>query len=467
MRSKPSSRALASTLALLALFALRAAAEERFYRETSKEGRLYVFSRSASYEAWSRSGEATGAIVRDGYGPAGETVIFDGEAAVRLYDALHRGAEAGGGANGTNGHGDPPVQVDPAAPAPPRLRWEDGRTVLESANGRLELMNRIQFRFTSVDPDDDFQIPGTGRPGASRSSFRIRRAKTSIEGWFWKKELTYELQLSWAGPEAGASTNTPLEDVYLTWDASRNGAFRITVGQFKVPLGRQEMSTSSGLQFVDRSLLSFEFTRGRDVGVQLSGLVSGGKLEYRAGVFNGNPASHADNENDKFQYNARVTFQPWGDVRYRESDFESTDRPLLAVAGQFEYNDLHGATNGNDLATTTFGGDVVFKYKGLSVFGEYFARDREPETGASFDSNGYNVQVGYFVVRNRVEAALRYAGYDPSDFIPSNDRTEVGGALSCYVNKHNLKVQADFRRLEDDGAGQVSHELRVQTQFVF
>jgi hypothetical protein len=35
------------------------------------------------------------------------------------------------------------------------------------------------------------------------------------------------------------------------------------------------------------------------------------------------------------------------------------------------------------------------------------------------------------------------------------------------VNKHNLKVQADFRRLEDDGAGQVSHELRVQTQFVF
>ena len=36
------------------------------------------------------------------------------------------------------------------------------------------------------------------------------------------------------------------------------------------------------------------------------------------------------------------SFQPFGDVKYSESDFESRGKPLLAVAGQFERNDLHG-----------------------------------------------------------------------------------------------------------------------------
>jgi len=123
--------------------------------------------------------------------------------------------------------------------------------------------------------------------------------------------------------------------------------------QFKVPLGRQEMTTSSGLQFVERSFLSYEFTRGRDIGIQVSGRVAKNKLEYHAGMFNGNPASRLENDNTRFQYNARLSFQPFGPVRYRESDFETRDKPLLAIDAEFESNDLHGATNANDLDTTT------------------------------------------------------------------------------------------------------------------
>ena len=135
---------------------------------------------------------------------------------------------------------------------------------------------------------------GPPSPGASKGSFRIRRAKTELTGWVWRRELTYELQLSWAGPEAGASTTTPLEDFILNWDASKDKRFQVAVGQFKVPLGRQELTSSSRLQFADRDLLSSEFTRGRDVGVQLWGLLAKGKVEYRAGIFNGNPASRLE-----------------------------------------------------------------------------------------------------------------------------------------------------------------------------
>jgi hypothetical protein len=103
------------------------------------------------------------------------------------------------------------------------------------------------------------------------------------------------------------------------------------------------MTSSGRLQFLDRDLLTFEFTRGRDIGVQVGGRVAEGKVEYLAGIFNGNAASRLGNDNGKYQYNARVVFEPWGRVGYSESDFDSTDRPLFAIAGQVEHNDQRRA----------------------------------------------------------------------------------------------------------------------------
>ena len=355
------------------------------------------------------------------------------------------------------------------SPAPALIgRGGSGHVLWEGESGSVALLNRVQVRWTNEMPDDRLQLPGTSSPGSSKGSFRIRRAKTELTGWVWRRELTYELQLSWAGAEPGTSTTSPLEDFILNWDASKNQRFQIAVGQFKVPLGRQEMTSSNRLEFADRDLLSGEFSRGRDVGVQLWGLLGKGKVEYRAGIFNGNPAARPENDNDKYQFNARLMFQPFGDARYSESDFESrSGKPLLAVAGQYERNNQHGSTNIDDLDTRIFGLDAVFKYNGLFLFAEYFARHRTPETSPAFDSNGFHAQAGYFLIRDRLEVAARWAGYDPSDLIPDNDRKEVGGVVNYYFNRHNLKLQADFRQIDDDGRETKNQELRVQAQVVF
>lgn len=353
-----------------------------------------------------------------------------------------------------------------------KVYWKNGRTTIEMEDAQLDIRNRVSFRFTNEMPDDSLRLPGTENPGDSKPSFRVRRAKTEFAGWFWKKELTYELQLSWAGPETGASTDSALEDLLLTWDASKKEAFQITIGQFKVPMGRQEMTTSIGLQFADRSILSGEFSRGRDVGVMTWGRIAGKKIEYRAGMFNGNAASRTTNDNAKLQYNARVMFEPWGEVGYSEGDFESKDEPLLAVAVGFENNNLQGATQGQqgsiaDLNTTILSTDVVFKYKGLSLYGEFFSREREPEVGAAFHSDGYQFQAGYFLKRDKLEAAFRYAAWDPTDLVDGNDRTETGVAVNYFLRKHQLKLQADLRWLEDEGRDLSSSELRIQTYVSF
>ena len=363
-----------------------------------------------------------------------------------------------------------------------RIVHEDGATTLTLDNAQISLSNRLQFRFIDEIPASTVRLPGTTAEGQQKPSFRIRRAKTSLEGWFWKKELTYEIQLSWAGPEAGASTQTPLEDATLTWDASKKETFKITLGQMKVPLGRQEMTSSGRLHFADRSLLNGEFTRGRDVGLQVSGRLANRKVEYFAGVFNGNSASRTGNDNTKLQYNARVSLEPLGKVDYSEGAFEGWDKPLVALAAQFESNDLSGATNLTDLNTTVLGADFVYKYKGFSLFAEYYNRKRKPEavsgtssnssgaatsSSGTFHSNGYNLEAGYFLKRDKVEIALRFAGFDPSDQTPSNNHKETGGVLNYYILKHTLKVVADFRALRDDLIKETNKELRVQTQFIF
>jgi hypothetical protein len=60
-----------------------------FYREVEKEGRLHVFALSRELELWERSGEVGRAIVRMGEGPKGETVVFDSEDAITLFNLRH------------------------------------------------------------------------------------------------------------------------------------------------------------------------------------------------------------------------------------------------------------------------------------------------------------------------------------------------------------------------------------------
>ena len=57
-----------------------------FYREIRKDGRLLVFGSAASLEEWEGSGELGRGLVRPAYGENGETVIFDGEDAVTLFN---------------------------------------------------------------------------------------------------------------------------------------------------------------------------------------------------------------------------------------------------------------------------------------------------------------------------------------------------------------------------------------------
>jgi phosphate-selective porin OprO/OprP len=441
-------------------------AQGMFYAEETKDGRIYVFNIAANYERWKASGESGTGLTRLGAGPGGETVVADNETALELFFFKHGIKQV----------------VERPKPPTQRVEWRDGKTRITTDNAYLEVSNRVQVRYTHDVPDDSRQIAGTANRGDSVGSFRIRRAKFKLEGWMFTQFITYEVQMNWPAV-TGSNPGAFLEDANITWDPTKQGTFKVVFGQNKVAFGHQELTSSGSQIFVDRAEVSNQYARGRDTGLSVIGVLGGNKLEYRAGVYNGNGLTRTTNDNDEFQYNVRLMWQLSGNQAlkqrawvsgpfYSEGDFESTDTPLVAVAANFESNNFHRTTTAIDLKDRIFGFDGTFKYKGVFATAEYYLRERTPETGSKFDSDGWFAQAAYnFGPGRKYAISGRYGMFDPSSLAGGNDRKEWRVGASWFYSRHTLKVQADYGQLEDEaansGRGTRNKEFRVQTQLIF
>jgi phosphate-selective porin OprO/OprP len=344
------------------------------------------------------------------------------------------------------------------------VRWKDGVTTFTLDKAVMELSNRVQYRWTQQWPDETRQLPGTTAPGQSVGSFRLRNVKTKLEGWIYSERLNVELQMNWA--ELGDTPADALEDLEFDYELVTSDHLHVKLGQFKVPFSRQQMTSSERQQFTDRSVVANEFSRGRDQGVELWGLLARERLEWRAGIFNGNGQTKQRNDNRYYQYDVRLTFQPWGTYSLAESDLESGDHPIVALSANFEHSNESGATADLDTARRVFGLDGMVKYRGLFATTEVYARRLTPEARDSYRSDGWFGQVGY-AFRRRLELAVRYGSWDPTAEVPDNDRTELAGVVNWFRNRHALKVQAEVRRVTDEARDTRDDELRLQLQFFF
>jgi phosphate-selective porin OprO/OprP len=462
---------LAAALLLLLGAATTSRAQGLFYAEETRDGRIYVFNVKDNWERFKASGETGTGLTRLGAGPNGETVFADNETALELYFFKHGIQES----------------VDRPKTPVQKVEWRDGKTRFTLGdNFYMEMSNRIQPRFTQEMPDDSVQLAGTKDKGDGKGSFRIRRAKFKLEGWFYKPWLEFETQMNWPDV-SGTPPARFLEDANIDWDPTKGKkTIRVRFGQFKAPYGRQQITSSGAQQFVDRASTDDRYNPGRETGLALWGTLGANKLDWRVMVSNGNGRSQTANDNDKYLWSARVMWQPNGATRmnqwasgalFTEGDLDSTDKPFFAIAANALNNNRFNATTNTDNKDIQYSADYIFKYKGFGSVAEYHHRRSTPETGAKFKDKGFLIQASYAIKTSKLgpaafwELAGRYVKIDPSSIKSDDDREEIGVALNYYYNRHNLKVQADWRQLKDDaansGAGTKSQELRLQTQFIF
>ena len=109
----------------------------------------------------------------------------------------------------------------------------------------------------------------------------------------------------------------------------------------------------------------------------------------------------------------------------------------------------------------------MFKFKGFSLYGEWFDSTNDRDVLSDFDDGGFVAQAGYFVVPRKFELAARFAQIDPNNDRDDDEQEERGVALGYFFNKHAHKLQADYRQVENVATDVTNDELRLQYQIIF
>ncbi len=304
------------------------------------------------------------------------------------------------------------------------------------------------------DPEDD--------PG-----FKLRRARVGFEGK--GHGVRYGVILGMASAYdaiGGAGTERgELVDGYVGYKPLRG--LWLTAGVQKIPVGREQLMSSSRLALAERSVSTEWMTPGRDAGLvadyRSSEDEDGSRLRLRLGAFNGDGSALGDDNAGKL-FSGRVEFvhgpgnvyRTWGRVK----------KPTFGVAV-----DAWSNTDVN-VATLGYGGDAMVRVGGLAVlldarFATLKPVDEPaalPDVLATTPRQGGFVQVGYTV--GAWEPAARFAIFD--DDTGATDNGDVGeGTFGFTWHGRGDAVRAGggyVLRLERGGASIPNDTARLWMQ---
>ncbi|MGB0985166.1 MAG: porin [Saprospiraceae bacterium] len=340
------------------------------------------------------------------------------------------------------------------------------------------------------------------------SSFLVRRARLKFGGWAINPNLAYKIELALSNRDLGSKhdfgeTNEAPKvvlDAVVKWKAHKN--LTIWAGQTKLPGNRERVVSSQKLQMVDRSLVNSIFNVDREMGVQLRSKfkIGNGVIKPILSWSFGEGRNITKTNIGGFHYMGRVEWLPLGEFSskgdYFGSDLKREKTPKLAIAGSYSMNngaarqkqsgrfltltDDEGNENYLNNNLQTIFADMMFKYNGFSLMGEYahkIVADKEireqqdlrtqilDDNGRSYyTGSGFNVQAGYLFKKN-IEVSARYTNVMPDTDVSFSGVEEYTLGLSKYIVGHALKLQTDVSYL-DNGEGS-DNDLRYRFQMEF
>jgi len=322
-----------------------------------------------------------------------------------------------------------------------------------------KLRNRMQYKYQYTDRD----IGTDGFPNEDESTFDFRRIRTKISGNAYGKNVKYKIEWD------SSTDDVDLRDAYvnitsLSWA-------NILAGQTTV-FTRQYLSSSSTLQMIDRASVSDEFRfqgdeRKRGIAIHSKKILDG-KFDYLAGVYNPTGRS-TDNTINTMLYMARASYYPFGPyVSYTESDLEYTESFKAHIAGGIGFEQIgqnESDSGESEIDQTQLLGEFGFKYRGLSLVGEYHNRKRKVldplETAdlgtavsakESLHDQGFFVQGGYFIIPKKLEIAGRYELIDYDSQNPSfgtsgllDNICSYTAGLNYFLHGRDHKIQINYK----------------------
>ncbi len=436
MRAKGLTGALALAGAVLLSLAVAtgAWAQTMFYQEVQKNGRIYVFALMKEFDAFDKSGEMGKSITRLGYGPAGETVVFDSEDAINYYNFKH----------------DKPGEVflKPAEPPKPR----------EEAFVKVGVTIFADYIY-----QDAPQITDTDKNAVNLSSFEIRRAYINVTGNIsdW---VSYRIT-----PDVGARLATTAASTNL--DGSALFRLKYAFGQVNfdkvathgtwVRIGQQQtpfFDFADGIYRYRFQGTIFEEREGylssSDVGISGRFVFPRDYGEVHVGYYNGDTYTKAET-NDQKAFQIRGTLRP-----FPKSD---TFKGLRLTAFYDHDSPIRNGARGRFIAMGTF------EHKYLNLGLDYLeARDQSSPAKARVKSSGWTVWATPRTLAG-FEAIVRYDHLKPNTSVDAV-KSRILGGLSYWLKVKSplaAAVLVDYEKVNYDTLLAKANEKRFEIKTLF
>lgn len=321
----------------------------------------------------------------------------------------------------------------------------------------------------------------------SQTRFGIKRSYLSVSGNAAKEKVSFLLQMDF-------TDSTPLLDAWIAYAPVKN--LKISAGQKQTFTNNLEMTfLESNLSMTDRSILSSSLANtGREFGlfVESDFNIGNFKIAPKVAVTSGDGrnsfgTSSTDPDKGGLKYGGRLDIYPFGsftgnnDLIEADLAHENTPKVKLGVAGSYNKgaSDSKGDGHGSFVLYGADGKekfpdyrklyvDVLAKYKGLSVIGEYANTTGTSLTGIYTDTgavNGlisqqiadylvlgsiYNFQIGY-ALKSGYALDLRYSQVSPEFETTTSILRETrayNASLTKYFIDNRLKIQGGFSYLD-------------------
>lgn len=274
-----------------------------------------------------------------------------------------------------------------------------------AAAGRAEQLALGGFVHVHGEAGD---TPDSRFTGANDRVF-LRRARVNLRGQLrpdWSFRLESDFGANSLAPTAGYRAQ--LTDAFVEWNAHPGAQLRF--GQFKTPFGWEQILSDTRNPFVERSLPNDRLTTGRQIGVGLSGAALDQRLEYSAGVFNGNGVNNSNNDNDDFLSAGRVALRGWsGHVGGQAASW-------TVATNAFTSRDS-GAFTGDRQG---LGLDTQFTAGPATLRAEWLRNKNTPRTGPAVTADGWYV-AALLDLGPAWQLAARYETFDPNTRTAGNE----------------------------------------------
>lgn len=284
----------------------------------------------------------------------------------------------------------------------------------------------------------------------------LRRARVNVSGNF-AEDFGFRLEMDLAGSLSNTSGyRAQMTDGYINW--GRFKAANVKVGQFKTPFGFEQLYADPRLYTAERSLVSDRLTQSRQIGVQVAGAALDDRVNYAAGLFNGNGINQNFNDNNRMMAVARVGFVPFDGRMFGEATKVSVGTNAFRT------------TDANLDRRRGIGFDAQAEIGRAEVWGEYLRDTFEPSSrlpAGSYYADGWYAQATYYLIPAKLQLAERLETFDPSDLATHDVTRSTVSGVNWYFKGHDLKLQLDWMRSDVPGVSKAQQKViaRLQTAF--